>query len=441
MTAPTGASSPLLLTTLARLDARGSESQGWPRLSAVRQRAAHWVRAHGLPHPKQEGWRFTPLGAIVNLAPSEPRAAQAVTELAALNLSDFGIDEARAVRISRAGIRWRGGALPPGVEAWTLAEWTQRDPDAVAATLDFGSEPATAFAAVNTALFEDLLVLRVAEGAQPEWPVQLLVTSSASDRPTVNYPRLVVLAGRHSELELVEVHVGSGSEAFLSNSVVQVRLQEGARLGHTRVEYGTPQSRRIGLLDVQQERDSTYASRVVTLGGAFSRVDLRLHLAGKGAQADLSGLYHADSDEQVGLHTVVWHEQPHCASRQLYRGVLGGRGRAVFDGIVHVLRGAQGTDAHQDNRNLILSDEAVVNTKPHLEIDADDVKCSHGASIGRIDDEQLFYLRSRGLAEPDARAMLADGFAREVIESIHAGSVREAVGAEIGRRLRNCQGG
>jgi len=441
MNAPAAAPSPLLRATLARLQARADQPEHWRRLGSTRDRAAHFVRTHGLPHSKQEAWRFTPLGAVTSLAISEPRPAEAPVEVAALAGADFGIDEARAVTFYRGGPEWRAGALPSGVDGWTLAQWVERDPDSAAAILDFGAEPATAFAAVNTALFEDLLVLRVAPGAKPDGPVQLLVTSSGGDPPIADYPRLVVLAEPHSELELVEVHVGTGPGAFLSNSVVQVRLEEGARLVHTRVEYGTEQSRRLGLLDVRQERDSRYASRLVTLGGAFSRLDLRLRLAGEGAEAELAGLYHADTDEQVDHHTVVDHERPNCTSRQQYRGVLAGRGRAVFDGIVHVMRGAQGTNAHQENRNLILSDEAVVNTKPHLEINADDVKCSHGASIGRMDDEQLFYLCSRGIGESDARAMMADGFAREVIDLIRPRAVRESVATEVARRLRRHQGG
>jgi Fe-S cluster assembly protein SufD len=173
----------------------------------------------------------------------------------------------------------------------------------------------------------------------------------------------------------------------------------------------------------------------VPLGGVFSRLDLRLWFDGEGAQADLSGLYLGRGSEQIDHHTVIDHAEPHCLSRESYRGIVDEQARAVFDGMINVRPGAQHTSAHQQSRNLVLSDQARVNTKPHLEIEADDVSCSHGASVGQLDAEAVFYLRSRGIAEDEARAMLAYGFVRESIDSIEPASLRELVREAVSARL------
>jgi Fe-S cluster assembly protein SufD len=209
----------------------------------------------------------------------------------------------------------------------------------------------------------------------------------------------------------------------------------GARLEHVRLHQGTPQSAAVARVSVRQARDSSYASRVFTFGGALARLTLSVLLEGEGASAVLDGLYLADSGDVLDHNTTVDHASPRCTSRERYKGTLDGTALAVFDGTVIVRRGASKTEGHQENRNLLLSNDAIVHTKPHLRIDTDDVKCSHGATVGRLDPAQLFYLRSRGIDESVARSMLIFAFAQDMTEGVRSPELREALAARIAARL------
>jgi Fe-S cluster assembly protein SufD len=432
--------SPLYRAALAGLVARAAGPADPAPLRALRQQAAAWFRTHGFPHPRQEAWRFTPLRTVTDLPLVPlPRAANGV---------DYGaveraqLDPRQVARVVVAGGHGRllDGAPPPGVEVSSYRDLAERQPELAASLLDGGTQPVTAFSALNSALFAGGVVVKVAAGQVVERPLQLTVASAADRQAAVDLPRVLVLAEPGSQLGLIETHAGGGSAAFLSNSVLQVRVGAGAQVEHTRLEHGNQYSHRVGLLDVRLARDSRYVSRAFTLGGAFSRVDLQLHFDGPGAAASLVGLYLASGKQQVGHHTLIDHAHPDCSSHQSYRGMVDDQARAVFDGIVTVRAGAQRSRAHQENRNLLLSDQAVINAKPHLEIDADDVECSHGASVGQLDAEQLFYLRARGIAEAEARAMLAQGFVREVIEAIGFGPLREQVQEAVQAHLATSQG-
>src|SRR5262249_6682542 len=196
---------------------------------------------------------------------------------------------------------------------------------------------------------------------------------------------------------------------------------------HVRIVHGQTSTARLGTVAVRQPRDSRYASKVFTFGGSLSRVDLRVNLAGPGAECTLDGLYLAGTGELVDHHTTIDHANPDCSSRERYKGVVDGSGVAVFDGTVFVRSGASRTQAHQENRNLVISPDGVVHAKPHLEIDTDDVKCSHGATVGRLDPSQLFYLRARGVDERVARSLLTYAFAREMVEPLRDAALRLAL--------------
>jgi Fe-S cluster assembly protein SufD len=238
--------------------------------------------------------------------------------------------------------------------------------------------------------------------------------------------------GEGAELTLIETYSGTES-GQLSNAVVEVDLGRNAKMSHVRVHENA--GLQVGRVDVRQAADSRYRSTVITLGGALLRFDVRCLLQGKGAQCQLDGAYLLEGDDHVDHHTLVEHQAPHCQSTQTYRGIVSGKGTAVFDGVVVVHRDAQKTEAHQENRNLLLSDTATVHTKPHLEIDADDVICSHGATVGALDESQLFYLRARGVPKDLARAMLTYAFLESVVDRIsHAATrarMREALLARI----------
>ena len=232
---------------------------------------------------------------------------------------------------------------------------------------------------------------------------------------------MLVTAEEDSELTIIEVYAGKDPKQ-LTDGIVECELGPGSKVRHVRIHEHP--GMQIGRVDVTQSASSNYRSTVLTLGGALLRLDVHVRLRGRGAECHLDGAYMVEGHDHVDHHTLVDHEESHCYSQQTYRGIAAGRGTAVFDGIVVVHRDAQKTEAHQENRNLLLSDMATVHTKPHLEIDADDVICSHGATVGSLDEDQLFYLRARGIPESIGRAILTNAFLQEIIDRVDDESTR-----------------
>lgn len=359
-------------------------------LAALRRDAEARVRAHGLPTQRNEAWRFTPVGAITAL--ELPRAGDGVKKT---NSS------------SSAETCFFDSVPPAWVEAYV------------------GRLARSAFAELNMAAVVDGVAVRARRGERVDGAVRI----SHDGGPGVAHPRVLIVADEGSELTVVESYRGGGQDQ-LTNAVTEVVVGDGARVTHVRV-HDLGASRATAAVAVRCGRDASYRSIVVTLGGALVRLDLDVALAEVGASCALDGVYLAGAGEHVDHHTVIDHRAPHGTSRERYRGVLTGPGTAVFDGTVIVRPGAQRTSAHQENRNLALAPDAVVHTKPHLEIEADDVSCSHGATVGGLDPDQLYYLRARGLADGTARAMLAFAFARELLDDIADPSLLRAVAARL----------
>ena len=423
--------SELLTSVLAGLDrTRAVAEPGF--IASRRERAASWFRSNGLPQPKDERWRFTSLRPITKI-PFAPAHAAALTpdQEAAIDAL-LGADTAYRVVVVNGRPLLPDASAPAGVEIGLLSQL--RSAQRLEPYLGRSGIP-HGFAALNTALFEDALVITVQRGALVERPLHVVHVALSGEKPTLSYPRLLVIAEPQSALSLVESHVEVGSEPHLASAVSEIFVEAGARLDHALVHHGTPLAHRIAALEVHQEQDSAYASRVVSLGGALTRLDLHATLDGRGTECTLDGLYLADGDEHVDHQTLVEHVAEHATSIQKYKGVLAGRAHAVFDGTVIVHKGAQHTNAHQENRNVLLSDEAIVNTKPHLEIDADDVRCSHGATIGQLDPAHVHYFRTRGIDAASARAILSFAFAQEIVERIPSTELRERVTSAVLERL------
>jgi Fe-S cluster assembly protein SufD len=267
--------------------------------------------------------------------------------------------------------------------------------------------------------------------------VHLVFLSSGSTdgvKPLIT-PRVLVIAGRGSESAIVESHVGVTEGGYLSAGVSEIFLEEGAHLDHHKLQQESSAAFHMSTLVVRQDRNSRFANHAVSLGAALARNDIRVVLAGEGAECILDGLFVTHGEQHSDSHTHVDHAQPHCASRELYKGILSDRSRGVFHGTILVRPGAQKTDALQVNRNLLLSKEALVNSTPALEIHADDVKCKHGSTTGRLDAGALFYLRSRGLDEEAARSLLVHAFAGEVVGRLRWESLRMHVEAVLRQRL------
>lgn len=306
-----------------------------------------------------------------------------------------------------------------------LSEVAQHRPQEIDGYLgkiaDFERE---AFTALNTALWQEGVVIRIPDGKIIEVPIVLEFHSGDNDAPQASFPRVLVIAGKNSQATVVERHSGTGGR-YLTNTVTEIALAENAALDHYKVQEEAPDAFHVGSTHVRQERSSNFRSHYVSLGAKLVRNEIRITFNGEGCEATLNGLYLGGDSQHVDNFTVIDHAKPHCASHELYKGILTDKAHGVFNGKIFVRQDAQKTDAKQTNQVLLLSDDAVINTKPQLEIFADDVKCTHGATIGQLDEDALFYLRSRGIGLEAARNLLIYAFANDILERLKIELLRD----------------
>jgi Fe-S cluster assembly protein SufD len=389
-------------------------------LSELRGAALERANALTLPTTRDEDWRFTDLSALYQLA-FEPAVAAAVP--GAASIAPFAVPEvaARLVFVDgRFAPALSGGRTAPGVEVRDLAGAAAAD--AVRRWLgQLADYRGDAFRAINTAHLADGALVRVPAGARADGPIQLLFLSTQSGVAT--HPRVLVVAEAGSEVTVLEDYAGLAAEAYCVNAVSEVAVGPAARVRHIRVQREAAPAFHIATSAVRVERDAHYASVSVALGARISRHNLDVVQAGEGGSVDLDGLALIHERQLADTHSFVDHARPHGTSRQLHKCVVGGQAHAVFNGRILVRAGAQLTNSAQQSRNLLLSRRAHVDTKPQLEIFADDVKCAHGAAIGQLETDELFYLRSRGLDETAARNLLTYGFAAEIVDRIPIASV------------------
>jgi Fe-S cluster assembly protein SufD len=404
-----------------------AESPEW--LEPLRRAGAARFAAVGFPTSRDEEWRFTPVGAIAQrtwrAAPAEPAAVSA-EQLAPFM---FGrpewstlvfVDGAYSEGLSRVA------ALPSGVRVGSLAGALRDNIDLLPKHLTRHAPlEGSPFTALNTAAFRDGGLLYVPAGLDLERPVHFVYVTTAAAEGTVIHPRNLVVVERGARASVIESYVTLIPEGvYWSNPVTEVAAAAGSWLEHTRIQRESERAQHVGLTHVDQERDSHYRSFSMAMGGALARHNLHVRLNDENVESLMYGLYLTRGDQVVDNHTAIFHDQPNCRSWEVYKGVLDGRSRAVFNGKVFVQPVAQKTDAKQTNRNLLLSDHAKVDTKPQLEIFADDVKCTHGATVGRLDEVALFYARSRGIPQEAAERLLTYAFAAEVIEEVALEPVR-----------------
>ena len=414
----------------------GSRAPDWVR--SLRADSIERFREAGFPGPKEEEWRFTPLAPLVraNFGPAEAGAAVILPEI-----EPFLFDRADWPRLVLVNGRFRAdlSQLPPmpGVVVQNLEAAMAADTGNLEAELVGSSaRTATAFASLNAALGQDGTVLRVADETVMEVPLHVVhVTTAGADNAAI-HPKLLVIVGREARAQLVESYVAlAGAARYWTNAVSEVNVGEGAWVEHTRIQRESEAAFHTGLTEVRQARDSHYRSFAFAIGGAIARHDLRARLGGPGAETLLYGLYLGRGDQLVDNHTTIFHDQPDCRSWEVYKGILGDRAHGVFSGKIIVQPIAQKTDAKQTNRTLLLSDTARIDTKPQLEIFADDVKCTHGATVGNLDPMARFYLTSRGFPEAVARQVLTYAFAAEVLDEISAEPVKTALDRLVHGRL------
>jgi Fe-S cluster assembly protein SufD len=394
-------------------------------------RAAAFARflEQGFPTTKDEEWKFTNVAPIAGI---EFRPVRATKEGQAPGprvnramLEPFLFED--AFKFQAVVINGRLSSelsslsrLPDGVTVTSLADAMTDQPPLEGPSLKSDH----AFVLLNTAFCEGGIFVHVAPKVVMTEPIHVLFVSAPGDSPTLVAPRLFVVVGEQSQSAVVESYVGLGDSPVLTTAVTEVLLGPGSMVDHVKVQRETAETFHMSSTFAHLHRASTFTSQAITFGGRIARNDITATLAGDGAEATLNGLYVADGDQLVDTHTLIDHAMPHCPSHEVYRGILSGRAKAVFNGKIIVRPDAQKTNAKQTNKALLLSGDATINTKPQLEIFADDVKCTHGATVGQLDDDQLFYLRARGIAKNDARNILIHAFASDVLNGIKSDAVR-----------------
>jgi Fe-S cluster assembly protein SufD len=387
----------------------------------------------GYPTSRDEGWKYTNVSALAR-TPFGPAPSLAMDDFPQVSAAaGYALGDDGAARLVFLNGRLQPDLssverLPAGVSLVSLARALEEDGGALEAWLADPQRPAGhVFAALNDAFFTDGVVLRIPEGKVVAAPIHLVHLAQAGDAPVLIHPRILIHAGRGSQAMVTEIHASAGATPCFTNAVTQIFLADGAVVSHTKVVEEADTASHVGFLAVRQGRDSNFSSVALALGGGLVRLDPHVRLEDQGAECVLDGLYMTHGQQQVDNHTMVDHLAPRTGSRQLYKGILDGASRGVFFGRVLVRPDAQKISAVQSTQNLILSDAALANSTPQLEIHADDVQCRHGSTIGQLDETMLFYLRTRGISQEAARSVLTYAFASEILARVGNVGLRQAL--------------
>ena len=438
MTQATGSKHPFL-AGFAELERELAE-RGPSWLKKMRREATQRFEQVGFPTTKLEEWRATNISPIARelFQPAPFRADSPALD---------DLPEAARLHLGGPRLVFLDGRfvadlstldeLPEGLWVGNLTQALEQVPQRIEPHICRPAKnESTAFEALNDALAEDGAVVLVAEGVTLERPIQLLFVTPGADLPTASAPRTLIVAGRGSKASVVETYAGRGTGNYLTNAVTDVQVEDNAALEHYRIQLEGSGGYHISHNRFRQGRDSRYSHHNINLGGKLVRNDLGAILNGSGGWCRLNGLYITRGEQHVDNHTQLDHAQPHCDSRELYKGILGGSSRAVFNGRIVVRPDAQKTDAKQSNPTVLLSPSALAHTRPQLEIYADDVRCTHGATIGRLDEEAIYYLRSRGISANDARELMLGAFAGEVLEQIEPEALRTSLEQAVSQQLQ-----
>jgi Fe-S cluster assembly protein SufD len=398
---------------------------------ALRRAAFDRFSALGFPTPKNEDWHYTSVAPI----------ADQEFALLASRTGDIGRDDLAPFSFGVGAGDWHTivfvngrfapelsdlRKLPAGVEVTDLATaWSA--PDVAERIGSLASHESHAFTALNAAFAQDGAVVRIARNVEVGRPIHLLFVTDAAAARAMMHPRNLIIVERHATATVIETYASATDSTYFTNAVTEVTLGDGSSLRHYKIQREASRAYHVGTIEVEQARDSHYVSFSLATGAELSRTNVYTTLDGEGSGATLNGLYMLDGEQHCDHQTQIIHAQPNTFSRELYKGILDGRSHGVFNGKVYVRPIAQKTDGKQTNNTLLLSDTAHVDTKPQLEIFADDVKCTHGATVGQIDQAALFYLKSRGIANALARRLLTYAFAADVLETIEVDAVREGL--------------
>jgi len=394
----------------------------------------------GFPTVKDEDWRFTNVAPIAKL-PFKPMLDGAEDKSASEILAGAAFNKLAGSRLVFVNGHFASelssiGKLPAGVKVSNLAAALTQESALVEKHLGrYAVGEGNAFAALNQAFFSDGAFIYLPSGITVEAPIQLVFISTAKQTGDTIHPRNLIIAEANSSATVLETYLSAGNAAYFTNAVTELVAGDNARIEHVKFQDEAAEAYHIATIQGQFGRTSHVNVHSFAMGAKLSRNNIRAKLAGEGLECILNGLYVTKNEQLADHHMIVEHAQPHCASHEYFNGILDDKSKGVFHGRILVRQIAQKTDAKQTNKNLLLSDDATADTKPQLEIYADDVKCTHGATIGQLNDESIFYLRSRGLSTETARRMLIHAFAGEIIERIQCEGAREELDKLVWDRI------
>lgn len=408
-------------------------------LHEVRREAIDAFTRLGFPTTRSEEWRFTNVAPIAAkqfqpvVAPTRATAARTEVEKFFFD----GLNGSRLVFVNGHYAPEHSAAmvLPKGARVESLAAALRSDPELVMRHLAARARPEDdPFTVLNTAFVQDGAFIYLPDGTQLEEAIHLLFLASGGEE--LQNPRNLIITGRDCRLSIVETYHTTGTPLYWTNVVSEVVVGEKTVLEHDKLQSESVHAYHVGTTNIVQATGSRVTSNSIAFGGAIVRNNVNVRLGGEQCECTLNGLSVATGTQLIDNHTAIDHAMPNCASHELYKAIHDGRSRGVFNGKIFVRQDAQKTDAKQTNKTLLLSDDATIDTKPQLEIFADDVKCTHGATVGQLDEDQVFYLRSRGIAEEDARDILTFAFASDVAGRVHVDPLREQLDAMLHTRLR-----
>jgi Fe-S cluster assembly protein SufD len=432
--------SSLSLADMLAVFGQGDSDPAPAWLKPKRQAALACAARLGFPTAQDEEWRFTRITPLLHLPlhPAKPLARRlAAGEIAPFT---FGLDACRLVFVDGYFCADLSSPPAPGGDLQALslrAALAGNAPELERYLTDIADDETMVFTALNTAFFQDGALVCAAPGKVIAQPVHLLFISTAGEAGATAHVRNLIVAGAGSEMKILETYVSLADAPHLTNTVTELVLRAEARVDHCKIQEENRRAIHLSTIQTQQGRGSHWTSHSVSTGARLARHQIQTIFRGTHGHCTLNGLYLVRGEQLADHHTVVEHAQPRCESHEFYHGVLSGRAHGVFNGKIFVRQDAQKTNAKQTNRNLLLSDDAVVDTKPQLEIFADDVKCTHGATVGQMDEEAVFYLRSRGIGLEHARQIMVRAFASDVVERIPLEPVRAHLNLMLTERFKD----
>ena len=411
------------------------------KLHGIRRDALSRFTQLGFPTTRHEEWKYTDIAPLASV-PFKPIREEHQSRITENDIQELLFGDSFWPRVTFVNGRYAEHlssipSLPRGVEVCSLSQALKDGNDVAQRHLaQYAEFDDSAFSALNTAFLRDGVFIRIPQDAVLGTPIHVLYVSTESAEEFVSHPRNLIVAEQSSQGTVIESYMALSNARYFTNAVTEIVLGENAIMEHVKFQRESESAFHVGLTQVHQERSSNFVSNSISTGGALVRNNIFSVLDGEGAECTLNGLYIGTGKQLVDNHTTIDHAKPNCSSHEVYKGILSGESRGVFNGKIIVRKNAQKTDAKQTNKNLVLSDNAAIDTKPQLEIFANDVKCTHGATVGQMDPESLFYLCSRGIGREEARDILMFAFTDEVVERTKVEPLRVKLRQAIQEHLK-----